>query len=432
MLTCFRPLALILTLCTIPASAQGLPNADRASALGFDTAKLPALQHRLDVEVSGQKIAGASLLVARNGQVATLATAGYADREAQKPFAADTVVRIASMTKPITSTAVMILVDEGKLSLDDQLAKYLPEFCVTRLVNPDGTTPAEPIAFHITIRQLLTHTSGLSYRFIDGTPVTPLYVRAGISDGLSETPGTLADNIARLSTMPLLFKPGEQWHYSLSTDVLGRVVEVVSGQSLDTFFRERIFQPLKMNDTHFVLPTEKRDRLATVYGLENGQPLAPRPSSLIQRGPLVYSTSYSEWGDNAGFYSGGAGLVSTLGDYARFLQMLLNQGELDGTRVLKPETVQAMTTNQLGDLAINLDVHGDGFGYGFGVVTDRGKYNGPAPSGSYSWGGFFHTFFWVDPQNQLLGILFTQTHPSGGNTLWKDVQELTYKALIKK
>lgn len=424
----FLALALLVPLLATPALAQGLP-ADQAAALGFDAAKLARVQALLDDNVRAGKFAGASALVARKGRVALLATAGHADREAGRPMTPDAIVRIASMSKPITSVAAMMLVEEGKLSLDDPVANYLDDFEAMKVMKEEEDNPVVDAERPITIRHLLTHTSGLSYRFAAHPLIGENYVWLAVSDGLSETPGTMGENVERIAMIPLAFHPGTRWQYGLNTDVLGHVVEVVSGQSLDAFFRERIFEPLKMTDTHFILPAEKRDRLAAVYGIEGGRPLERRPSLLIQRGPLVYSTTYPLWDDNAGFYSGGAGLVSTLADYARFLQMLVNKGELDGARILKPETVEAMTRNQIGDLPMGIGTHGTGFGYGFGVVTDAGQ--GPVPAGSYSWGGFFSTYFWVDPTHELIGILFTQTHPAGENTLVPDFQRLVYDALAK-
>jgi CubicO group peptidase (beta-lactamase class C family) len=431
-----RILALVFPLSATQLLAQGLQVAAPAE-LGFDPAKLSSIEVRLQKEADDNLAAGASALLVRNGRVAFFATAGHADREAGTPMKPDTIVRIASMTKPVTSVAVMILVDEGKLALDDPLAKYLPEFSEMKvLASPEqsgnGNTAATvPAKTPITIRHLLTHTSGISYRFIGHPTLSPMFVEAAVADGLSETSGTMAENVKRLARVPLLWEPGTKWNYGLNTDVLGRVVEVVSGQTLDAFFRERLFKPLGMNDTHFILPAEKRDRLATVYGIENGKPLARHTSVLIQRGPLVYSTTYPTWDDNAGYYSGGAGLVSTLGDYARFLQMLLNRGELDGQRILEPKTVDAMTSNQIGQLNLSIGDAGNGigFGYGFGVVTSENQ--GPTPLGSYSWGGFFSTMFWVDPKNKLAGLLFTQTHPAGNTTLSADFQRLTYEALAK-
>jgi CubicO group peptidase (beta-lactamase class C family) len=424
--------AALFLISTSEAPAQALPRAT-PEELGFNPAKLARVEERLKQEVADGHVAGASAIVLREGQVALLATAGMADREANKPMRADTIVRIASMSKPVTSVAVMMLVDEGKLALEDPLAKHLPEFEHMQVVASASGSSAtaarvcEPASGPITIRQLLTHTSGISYRFVNDSKVGALYIDAAIADGLSETPGTMAENVRRIARLPLAFQPGAQWHYGLNTDVLGRVVEVVSGQTLDAFLRERLFDPLRMNDTHFIVPVEKRQRVAVVYGIEGGKPLERLTSVLNQRGALVYSTTFPFWDDNAGYFSGGAGLVSTLNDYARFLQMLLNGGQLDGVRLLKPETVEAMTTNQIGALRLGEGGMGAGFGYGFGVVMPGQTTHMPA--GTYSWAGFFATLFWVDPKNKVIGILYTQTYPAGETTLGQDFQRLTYEAI---
>jgi CubicO group peptidase (beta-lactamase class C family) len=410
-----------------PAEAQGLPR-DEARAVGFDPAKLARVQAMLDDAVAKKVIPGGSALVARNGRVALLAAAGQADIEHDRPYDADTIVRIASMSKPVTSAAVMVLVDEGKVSLDDPVARFLPEFEAMKVLGPDGS-PRDAKS-PITIKHLLTHTSGLSYRFLNPPRLGPLYVELAVSDGLSETPGTIGDNIKRLARIPLLFEPGERWDYSLATDVLGRVIEVASGQTLDAFLRERLFQPLKMNDTYFLVPPEKRERLAAVYepAGESASGGIRRARPWNQREALVYSTTFPTW-DDTKYYSGGAGLSSTLGDYARFLQMLANRGELDGVRILKPETVDAMTSNQIGEMNLAGNPLGDAFGYGFGVVTERSKGQSPASVGSYSWAGFYSTYFWVDPEKKLVGILFTQMQPGPREPLAATFQKRVYEAL---
>jgi CubicO group peptidase (beta-lactamase class C family) len=412
---------------TLPA--QGLsPEEVRAS--GFDPAKLDRIGAMLREAAEGRRIAGGSALVVRGGKTVGLYLAGKRDIEADRPMTADTIVRIASMSKPITSTAVMILVDEGKIKLDDPVSKYIPEFKDPRvLLDPTGSDPlaTRPAGREITIHHLLTHTSGLTYRFFNKPVLGDLYTRWAISDGLSETPGTIGENCVRLAAQPLLFNPGESWEYSLATDVLGRVVEVASGLTFDEFLRKRIFEPLKMTDTGFLVPAADRDRLAAVYHPGEGGKVERTVGHPVQDGALVYSPTYPAW-DEGHYYSGGAGLVSTLGDYGRFLQMLLNKGELDGARILKPETVELMTSNRVGDLPMPDFGHGDRFGYGFGVVLNRG--DRPEAVGTYSWAGFFSTYFWVDPKNELFGIILTQAQPSGAPTLSDDFRRLTYEALM--
>jgi CubicO group peptidase (beta-lactamase class C family) len=249
-----------------------------------------------------------------------------------------------------------------------------------------------------------------------------------VSDGLIETPGTMADNCRRLAGLPLMFQPGTAFEYGLNTDVLGRVVEVASGTALGEFFQKRIFEPLAMRDTHFVLPAEKRARLAALYAPDEAKRLRRVDNSPQQAGALSYSATYP-LADKSEYQSGGAGLVSTLGDYARFLQMLLNGGELSGRRLLKRETVAEMTRNQIGELSPFVLIHGDKFGYGFGLVTEAGKANDVASAGSYSWGGIFYTYFLVDPQRELVIVSAAQIYPFDHLTLQADIKRVVYGAM---
>jgi CubicO group peptidase (beta-lactamase class C family) len=392
--------------------------------------------------VARRQIAGGAALLIQHGKVICLEAAGKRDVEAGLPIDHSTIYRIASMSKPITSVAVMMLYDAGKLRLDDPLSRFVPEFrgpSVLKAGQTNGTagTPATvPAAREITIADLLKHTSGLTYRFFNRPVLGKLYVDAGVADGLCETPGKIGDNVLRLAKLPLLHQPGTAWEYSLGPDVLGRVVEVASGQTLDAFFREHIFGPLRMEDTSFVVPESKRQRLAALYSPGADNTIHRVRPGKIEAGALVYSATYPI-ADGSMYFSGGAGLCSTIGDYARFLQMLLNRGTLDGARLLKPETVDLMTSNQIGDLRIAFPNHGDGFGYGFGVLTKRGKtdefrrsvYDDVASVGTYSWGGIFYTYFWVDPDRELIGIFMTQIYPSDDLKLHQEFKRLTYEAL---
>lgn len=433
----------VTLLVAVPAVAQLdtssslLPHGDAQSA-GFSPTKLQSIDHLLQAAVEKKQIAGAAALVARNGKLIHLAMAGHQDAEAGIPITANTIYRIASMTKPITSVAALMLVDEGKLKLDDAISKYIPEFATVRVLTQEAK-PGQPLvniteaaATLPTIRHLLTHMSGLTYSFWNHPILSKLYRDADVSDGLMETSGTMADNVNRLASLPLLFQSGTAWGYGLNTDVLGRVVEVASGQTLENFFQHRIVQPLKMRDTYFVLPADKRQRLAALY--------APDASKKIRRiddkpqlstsviGTVPYSATYP-LADNSQFHSGGAGLVSTIGDYARFLQMLLNGGELDGQRILKRETVTQMTTNQIGKLDCGFKNHGDKFGFGFGVATSASKPAEVATVGSYSWGGIFYTYFLVDPEQRLITIFMAQVFPWDHITLHDDFKHAVYEAL---
>jgi CubicO group peptidase (beta-lactamase class C family) len=413
--------------------AAGLPQGDPQAA-GFSQKRLGRIETAIRDAVEKKHISGAAAVVAKDGRIVYRANVGQRDIENRLPITDDTIYRIASMTKPITSVAVMMLVEEGKIKLDDPLAQFAPEFKNARVITNDGETidAMRPI----TIRHLLTHTSGITYVFFGREPVADHLRQAEVSDGLVETAGTIGDNVARLARVPLLFQPGEKWEYGLNTDVLGRVIEVASGQTLDRFFAERIFQPLKLADTHFALPSDKRDRLAALYTTKDDRTIRPVGKEQIKLGPLVYSATVPLQ-EPYKYFSGGAGLVSTADDYLRFCQMMLNGGELDSVRLLKPETVRQMTTNQIGDLQPWIGSHGLQFGYGFGIVAEPSKQadakaataKEPASPGTYSWGGIYGTYFFVDPHEKLICVLMMQIHPNDHITLRQDFQRLVYEAL---
>jgi CubicO group peptidase (beta-lactamase class C family) len=415
-----------------PALADDLPQTG-PEQVGLSPARLGRMDALLDRAVRQKHIAGAVALLMRHGKVAYFRPFGQRDAETHQPMTPDTIFRIASMTKPVTSVAVLILVDEGKLRLTDPVSKYLPEFKTPRVLVPGrsskrGDFRLVPAERGITVHDLLTHTSGLTYRFFGRPHLAELYRKAGVSDGLAPTEGTIADEVKRLAGLPLLCQPGRAWEYGLSTDVLGRLVEVVSGKDLATFFRERIFEPLRMRDTYFFLPAGKRDRLAALYRPGPDRKIVRVGEEPVQAGALVYSAALPYRGPRT-YFSGGAGLVSTAADYARFLRMLQGGGKAGGARLLKPETVRRMTRNQVGNLRPWIREHGDGFGYGFGVVTAGQKDRGAVSPGTYSWGGIYNTYFWVDPHKQLIGILMTQIYPSNHLTLRRDFQKLAYEAL---
>jgi CubicO group peptidase (beta-lactamase class C family) len=427
-----------LTLCSAAhgqlANTVGLPRGD-AKAARFEGAKLQAIDALIARAVEQRQIAGGAALVARDGHVVHFAKAGMQDAEAGVPISEATIYRIASMTKPITSVAAMMLIEQGKLKLDDPVAKFIPEFENVRVLRKD-VQPNQPLEQStaatespITVRQLLNHTSGITYRFWDKPIFGKLLDEAGVIDGLMESSGTAGDNVRRLVRVPLVFQPGSGWEYGLNTDVLGHVIEVASGQSLDAFFRQRIFEPLGMRDTHFVLPADKRSRLAALYTPDESKRIRRVGAGPQQIGATRFSATYP-LNDKSEFFSGGAGLVSTLGDYARFLQMLLNRGELSGQRLLKPETVEQMTTNQIGDFSPSIAHHGDKFGFGFGVVSSASP-DQAASVGSYSWGGIFHTYFLVDPREKIIAIFATQIYPFDHLTLHSDFKRLVYEARVR-
>ncbi|HSB16266.1 MAG TPA: serine hydrolase domain-containing protein [Bryobacteraceae bacterium] len=416
--------ALAAAIACLPAAGQGLPTA-KPEEVGLSAVRLERIGAAVQREIEAKRIAGAVTLVARKGRVAWLKAQGMADVESGKPMQTDNIFRICSMTKPITSLAVMMLYEEGRFLLNDPVSKYLPEFKNPKvLVKPAAGEPYTiPAAREITIKHLLNHTSGLVYHW--NPDLGPRYRDAGVAHGLLQYDGTIAESVKRLAAQPLLFHPGDKYEYSLSIDVLGRLVEVVSGKSLDEFFRTRIFEPLGMKDTHFYLPSEKVSRLASVYMRDEGKAISRFPAKPIVEGPFEYSADYPYRGPKT-LFSGGAGLNSTAADYGRFCQMMLNGGVLDGKRLLSRKTVELMTHDQLGKVAPDLS-----FGLGFGVSGGKVPMDELGSPGLYGWGGFYYTVFFIDPKEQLVGVFMAQLHPTGGLNLDGTFQVLASQAVVE-
>jgi len=395
---------------------------------GLSGARLERLDAAVERLIDEQAIVGAVLLLARHGEIAHFETYGHLDLAAGQEMPRDALFRLCSMSKAVTSVAAMILFEEGRFLLDDPVARFLPEFAEPRVLvagSAEAGAPAyEPAERPITIRHLLTHTSGITYRFI-GTPVvSDLYAAAGICDGLAETELDLAENVRRIASQPLAHQPGQSYSYGLSTDVLGRVVEVVSGQPLGEFLEQRIFAPLGMTDTGFTVGAADRARLATVYRTDRGAPEAV-PDGPTVEGLLVFSPSCPYAGPRRN-QSGGAGLVSTAQDYARFCQMLVGGGELGGRRILSRKTVELMSADHLAGLE---PAPGFAFGLGFGVAPDPGRSGEIASAGTLSWGGFYTTRFWIDPEEEFLGVIMTQTYPFDSGRALDRLQALAYQAI---
>jgi CubicO group peptidase (beta-lactamase class C family) len=407
------------------------PEKVAAKEAGLNAAKLKRLDALLQNAVDREQIAGAVAVLARHGRIGYLKAIGWRDAESQIAMTHDTLFRIASMTKPITSVAAMMLVEDGKLHLSDGVSKFIPEFKNAVVGVPNRTTwrlQQEPAEREITIRDLLTHTSGLTYRSWGLQPWETLYREAGVSDGVLHPPGGSIGNVRRLAKLPLLFHPGSLWGYGLSTDVLGVVIEEASGQDLATFLHQRIFAPLKMRDTSFFVPQAKRDRLAALYLMGSDGRRRRVGEETVAVGGLRFSATYPCEKDGD-FFSGGAGLVSSAHDYTRFLQMLLGGGELDGARLLQAATVKEMTTNQIDSRKIYIPQYGDRYGYGFGVRTEDGGCWDAASVGSYAWGGIFHTSFWVDPKKDLIGVLMLQLFVAGDLPLRQEFKNRAYECL---
>jgi CubicO group peptidase (beta-lactamase class C family) len=405
--------------------AQDLPTA-KPEAVGLSSERLERIATAVQRDIDDKRIAGAETLVIRHGHVAWSKGQGMMDREANKPMPPDAIFRICSMTKPITSVAVMMLYEQGFFLLDDPVSKYLPEFKNPKvLVKPASGEPYTiPATKEITIRDLLRHTSGLTYNW--NNDLGEMYESANVASGIRQYDGTIGDSVKRLAGVPLLFNPGERFEYSLGVDVLGRLVEVVSGKPLDEFFRTRIFEPIGMKDTYFYLPENKLDRLATAYTYYPDKGLNRFPDTPIKEGPFAYSADYPVRGPKK-LFAGGAGLVSTAMDYARFCQMMLDGGKVGNTRLLSRKTVELMTNDQLGKISPD---QAFGFGLGFGIEGVRGPLRELGSPGQYDWGGFFYTAFSIDPKEQMIVIFMAQLHPNGGLRLDQKVQVLAHQAII--
>jgi len=417
-----KTLVLLGFLSAVAAFGQDLPSA-KPESVGLSQERLERISAKVQHNIDDKRIAGAVTMVVRHGKVAWLKSQGMMDREAAKPMQPDALFRICSMTKPITSVAAMMLYEEGKFLLDDPVSKYLPEFKNMKvLVKPASGEPYSiPAKNEITIRDLMRHTSGITYQW--NGDLGAAYEKAGVASGLLQYDGTIADSSKALAGVPLLFNPGERFEYSLGVDVVGRLVEVLSGQPLDQFFRTRIFDPLGMKDTYFYPPDNKLDRLTTAYTYYDGKGLSRFPDTPIREGSFVYSADYPSKGPKK-LFSGGAGLVSTAMDYARFCQMMLDGGKAGNTRLLSRKTVELMTHDQLGKIGPD-----QGFGIGFGIEGVKGPLDELGSVDEYSWGGFFYTTFTVDPKEQMIVIFMAQLHPTGGLTLDHEVNVLAYQAI---
>ena len=416
------PVLLGFFVLVVAAAAQDLPTA-KPEAVGLSSERLERIGATVQRSIDDKRIAGAVTLVVRHGHVAWYKAQGMMDREAGKAMRPDAMFRICSMTKPITSVAVMILYEEGRFLLDDPVSKYLPEFKNPKvLVKPASGEPYTiPASKEITIRDLLRHTSGITYNWNED--LGPMYEKAGVASGLLQYDGTIGDSVKHLAGLPLLFNPGDRFEYSLGVDVLGRLVEVVSGMPLDEFFRTRIFEPLGMKDTYFFPPENKLERLATAYTYYPEKGLNRFPDTPIREGSFVYSADYPTSGPKK-LFSGGAGLVSTATDYARLCQMMLDGGKAGNTRLLSRKSVELMTSDTLGKISPD-----QGFGLGFGIAGVKAPLSELGSVGEYNWGGFFYTSFSIDPKEQMIVIFMAQLHPEGGLTLNQQVHTLAYQAI---
>ena len=412
--------AVVVVLVPQLLSAQGLLRA-APEDVGLSSERLARLTAALQDHVDEGRLPGAVALVARRGRIAYLEAVGYRDRESNAPLTTDAIFRIASQTKALASVGVMLLQEEGKLLITDPVGKYLPEFMETTVAQPNdaGGYDVVPAKRPITIRDLLTHTAGISY---GSGPASGQWDAAGITGWyFADRDETVGDVMARLAALPLDAQPGEAWVYGYNTDILGAMIEKISGRTLGEFLRARLLGPLGLDDTHFFLPEAKVDRLATVYSstADGGIERAPDPGHMVGQGAYVDGPRKS--------FSAGAGLLSTAADYATFLQMMLNGGTFAGQRVLSRKTVESMTVDHLGDVPFR---PGQGFGLGFSVVEDPAALGLPASVGEYGWGGAYHSTYWVDPAEELVVVYLTQLIPARGIDDHGQLRALVHQAII--
>lgn len=408
-------IALLCGILSFNASAQGtILKPGNASDVKISSERLKRIDLLLQGQIDSGLINGAVGFLARDGKIVYYKALGLDDADKKTPLKTDAIFRIASQSKAITSVAVMMLFEEGKFLLDDAVGKYIPAFVNMQVIDQfnikDTTYSTTPARRAITIRDLLTHTSGIDYALIGTDTMKAVYAKAGIPLGIVSDPILLSDAMNKLAKLPLRHQPGVQFTYGLNMDVLGYLVEVVSKMSFDMFLQQRLFKPLGMEDTYFYLPSSKYSRLVNVYVRSDGHQLrkwreGDWPFVSINY-PLVKGT----------YFSGGAGLSSTIRDYAIFLQMLLNGGQYNGQRILSKHTVDLMTTNQIGDIPWHdAQFSLDRWGLGFAITTKAGEARLGQSEGSFEWTGIFNTFYWVDPKENLVGLLFTQQNPFSWN-----------------
>jgi len=407
---------------SVRAAAQGLPTS-RPEDVGLSSAALDRIGPALQTYVDSGKLAGVVGVVARRGKVGYARAVGWMDAERQVPMRTDGVFRIYSMTKPIIAAGILKLVEQGKARLDDPVAKFVPAFAAVKVyaggpaLAPVVKAPDGPI----TLTHLLTHTAGLTYGYFGDTPVDSIYRQANLMPA-TRTVAEFADSLARL---PLAFSPGKAWNYSVSIDLLGRVIEVASGQSLDRFLENEIFLPLGMRETGFRVRPDLAARMPVLY--------SPGPDGRRRPNGPAMDDGYQS---TSRFLSGGGGLLSTPADYLRFAQMLLNGGELDGRRVLRRESVALMTRNHLAPALTPIDgaiIGHSGYGHGLGgvVLVDSARSGLPGSPGIYRWWGYAGTFFWVDPKSDLVGMVWTQLVPGRAYPLEQEFQRLVYSAIVR-
>jgi CubicO group peptidase (beta-lactamase class C family) len=410
-------ISLVLILCSLQAQNTELKEAI-PSSVKVSEERLTRIDKMLQQCIDSGWISGAVGLIARDGKIIYHKAFGISDIGTNKKMVQDNIFRIASQTKAITSIAAMMLFEEGKFLLDDPVSKYIPEFAHPQVVDKyneqDTTYTVVPARREVTIRDLMTHTSGIDYAGIGSARMRAIYAKAGIPGGFGTDKMILGDKMKALGRLPLAHQPGERFTYGLNVDVLGYLVEIWSGEKLDQYFKKHIFEPLGMNDTYFYLPQSKINRLVKVNTEDKKRHVIEMSQGNVNY-PLLNGT----------YFSGGAGLSSTIKDYAIFLQMLLNKGEYNGRRLLARRTVELITSNQIGDLNRNRNK----FGLGFEITTAYGQAELGITEGSFSWGGYFGTTYWADPKERLVCLVFMQQSPLSHPEIQNKFKALVYQTL---
>lgn len=393
---------------------------------GASSERLKRIDNLLQEYIDKKWVGGATAIVVKDGKIIYYKALGLSDVDNKTAMKKDAIFRIASQTKAITSVAIMMLYEEGKLLLDDPVSRYIPSFANQKVLDKfneaDSSYTTVPAKRPVTIRDLLTHTSGIGYAQIGSKEATAIYAKNGIWGGIGVENGMiLGDKIKVLGTLPLLHQPGEQWTYGLNSDILGYVIEVLSGMSLDAFFKTRIFEPLGMKDTYFYLPKEKYSRLVTLNTEDKNREVVTMKESLNISGKININYPAAP----GTYYSGGGGLSSTALDYAIFMQMLVNNGEYNGKRILSPFAIRMMTTSQFD----KLNWPDTKMGLGFSLYTDKSVARSPLSPGSFEWGGMFSSTYWIDPKEKLVAQLFLNQYPNSHGEIHDKFKVAVYQTL---
>lgn len=412
--------AIIILLLPVLTEAQVIQTNTKNNSVDYE--KLAKIDAIVNDYIAKNWLTGAVSIVIKDNQVVQYKGYGYADVDTKKPMKSDAIFRIMSQTKAITSAGIMILYEQGKFLLDEPISDFIPEFkspvVLDKFNDADTTYTTVPAKREITFRDLLTHTSGLDYTDIGSSKVMAIYSKNNIPSGLGEFNANLVERMKALGKLPLSFQPGEKWQYGLNSDLLGALIEIISGKNLEVFLTENIFQPLGMKDTYFNVPASKANRLATVY-TEDSLHHVIKWSHTFRHIDPDYPTM------NKHYFSGGAGLSSTAFDYAIFMQMMLNGGKYNGHQILSKRTVEMMTSGQLKDGMFG----DDNFGLGFAITSEKSAAKGPRYAGSFSWGGYYGTTYWADPKAHLVCLFMTQQNPNSHSDVEGKFESIVYSSL---